>query len=45
MCFCQLENTIKDANDDLAKVLKWNFKREGNLSSPAIIQVMYLDYK
>ena len=40
----QLENTLKDANDDLAKVLKRNFKRENAVKSHAILQ-MSLDLK
>ena len=35
----QLENTIKDANNDLAKVLKENFKREDFVKSHTIIQM------
>ena len=31
------ENTLKDTNDDLAKVLKGNFKREDVVQSYAII--------
>ena len=27
-CIYQLENTLKDANDNLTKVIKGNFKRE-----------------
>ena len=40
----RLENTLKDANNDLAKVLKGNFKRENVVKSHAIIQ-MSLDLK
>ena len=43
-CIHQLENTLKDANNDLAKVLKGNFKREDVLKSHTIIQ-MSLDCK
>ena len=43
-CIHQLENTLKDANDDLAKVLKRNFKREDVVKSHTIIQ-MSLDRK
>ena len=43
-CFHQLENTLKGANDDLAKVLKGNFKREDVVKSHTIIQ-MSLDCK
>ena len=32
-CIHQLWNTLKDVNDDLAKVLKGNFKREDILKS------------
>ena len=38
-CIHQLGNTIKDANDDLAKVLKENFKREDVVKSHTIIQM------
>ena len=44
VCIHQLENTIKDANDDLAKVLKETFKREDVVKSHTIIQ-MSLDRK
>ena len=40
----QFENTLKDANDDIAKLLKGNFKREGVVKSHTIIQ-MSLDRK
>ena len=43
-CIHQLENNLKDANDDLAKVLKGNFKREEVVKSHTIIQ-MPLDRK
>ena len=43
-CIHQLENTLKDANNDLARVLKGNFKREDVLKSHTIIQ-MSLDCK
>ena len=43
-CIHQWENTLKDANDDLAKVLKENFKREDVVKSHTIIQ-MSLDRK
>lgn len=36
-CIHQLENTLKDANDDLAKVLKRNYKREDIVKSLTII--------
>ena len=38
-CIHQLENTLKDANDDLAKVLRGNFKREDVVKSHIIIQM------
>ena len=38
-CIHQLGNTIKDANDDLAKVLKENFKREDVVKPHTIIQM------
>ena len=40
----QFENTLKDANDDIAKLLKGNFKRERVVKSHTIIQ-MSLDRK
>ena len=43
-CIHQLGNTIEDANDDLGKVLKENFKREDVVKSHTIIQ-MSLDRK
>ena len=43
-CIHQLENTQKDANVDLAKVLKENFKSEDVVKSHTIIQ-MSLDCK
>ena len=38
-CIRQLENTLKDANDNLVNVLKGNIKREDVIKSHTIIQM------